>query len=84
MFFSFLRQGFFDCIKHFCQEGLSHESGGFDDSAIEGVASCIGLAEGMGPGPASNWHDFKNKQKMMIMNSRGTFGFCMRQEGRKC
>jgi len=73
-------QGFTGCIKQVCV------SGGFDDNVINSVAQCVGLQEGLGPGPGPDgkWNDFGNKQKMMIMSNRGRLGFCLRQEGRQC
>lgn len=70
------RQGFHDCIKKVCPN--------FADAAINGVAGCVGLALGDGPGPKCNWMDFWAKRKMMIMNNRGRFGRCLRNQEQKC
>jgi hypothetical protein len=69
-------QGFADCIKKVCPN--------YSDSLINGVAGCVGLAAGEGPGPKCKWMDFWAKKKMMIMNNRGRFGRCVRDQDQKC
>jgi len=80
------KQEFIDCIKSVCTEGLTSDKGGMDDDTIERVVTCVGLEEGMGPGPGDNgqWRDGRNRQKMMVMANRGKLGFCLRYDGRKC
>ena len=73
------RQGFVNCVKANCARGVTNEQGGLEDDILARVMDCVGLEEGMGPGPARNWLDFKNKQKMMIMQNRGKLGFCLKK-----
>jgi len=70
------RDGFNRCVKSVCPL--------INDGAINGVAGCIGLASGMGPGPKCKWMDFANKQQMMIMNNRGKLGRCIRDQRQRC
>jgi len=68
--------GFGRCLRQLCPS--------YTDSVIKGTASCLNLTPGMGPGPNCDYHDFWNKEKMMIQNNRGKLGFCIREQRTKC
>merc|ERR1719431_1006638 len=68
--------GFGRCLRQLCPS--------YTDSVIKGTASCLNLTPGEGPGPNCDYHDFWNKEKMMIQNNRGKLGFCIREQRTKC
>ena len=70
------RPGFDACVRRTCPN--------FSSEQLDGVASCLNLQLGLGPGPKCDWHDYWAKEKYMIMNNRGRLGFCLREQRQKC